>query len=289
MKSHLFLSLGLCLVVSHSFAANTITLQEALNSGAVSIDQIYSLGGHTGQNMEFVITNTTNKTIDLSINSGWLFEPADEGLQTMMLVQHKNVVIEKQGKRKTKVYTLCTEAHDGSPSDEDGFAMTKRSTGKLEKIATYLADKSYYNDEAAQPAVWVVSNNHQLSAVFSSNKTIQKDLVKYVADLTGQDVPWYNVKHTIQPGTPPIPQYIEAGFEFELPEAQDLTFGVYDMYGKAMKLIIEDKPLRKGHYRFKLEMEVFHLEPGIYYARAHSGNKTWKERMILIKKEDADD
>lgn len=124
--------------------------------------------------------------------------------------------------------------------------------------------------------------------------------IEFVNDSTGWSVDVYAILHTTNGGTyvavEPISNIIPSGFnlsqnypnpfnpiatiEFELPIEDDIVILVYDILGREVNKVIDDR-LKAGSYRFEFDGSA--LSSGIYfYTLYHSRGKITK-KMILSK------
>jgi hypothetical protein len=67
----------------------------------------------------------------------------------------------------------------------------------LQQLANFINEHKGFGDHAIQEAVWCVSDGHPLSYIYSDDPEQSKALTQFVAELTGQEMPWNSVKRML--------------------------------------------------------------------------------------------
>lgn len=163
-----------------SFAETTYKLAEAEQkklvllsiTGAVP-DTAYhgEYSSHYGPCMALQVANTTNQALNLYLEYGYKLEPEDSSLQTMIVTQTLLVKLQPRQKKDYRVFAMCSQAHDKGPSKDESFVLRTRASGNLLGV-TELINRKKYQSDAAQNAVWCLTDNYELSSITSEDTTM---------------------------------------------------------------------------------------------------------------------
>ncbi len=258
--------------------AKSILLAEAVENGYV---QIFAEGegGHTGNCLKLKIKNLRKKKIDIQIPAGLIFNSNDPSQQDLMITEERMLAIEGNKNRVAKMYAACIQAPNGSPTLGSGFSMSLLATGHLLEIAQYLAKEKLYKHDAAQYAIWAISDNKRVENIDHGK------LANHVADLLGVSHPEYVVLHkTIsQPGEPAYreaPSILKGRWKFKTEEDKLMTFGLYTLEGELKHAFFENKKKVRGLHKFSFTFKVFNMPQGEYYVRLMSDGEVIEEKKI---------
>lgn len=275
-KSNIVISLFL--ISTFFLQAKNITLTEAVEKGWIELSA-EGEGGHTGKCLKLKIKNLYKKKLDIQIPAGLMFNSADPQQQDLMITQERMLAVESNKKRVAKMYAACIQAPNGSPTVGSGFNMSMLASGHLLQVAQYLAKEKLYKNDAAQYAVWAVSNDKRVENIDHGK------LANYVADLLGKPRPEYVVVHktTSRPGEPAYreaPSIIKGRWKFKTEEEKIMTFGLYTLDGELKHAFFENKKKIKGLHKFSFTFKVFNMPQGEYYIRLISGDEIVEEKKV---------
>ncbi len=71
-------------------------------------------------------------------------------------------------------------------------------------------------------------------------------------------------------------------FVFKMKSAGDVSLHIYDMYGKLITTIIENKHLSGGKYIENFDPAKYNMEPGVYYFSLSNNYQNIKRKMIFV-------
>lgn len=268
----------LCLFSISILQAKSILLTDAVKQGYVELSA-EGEGGHTGKCLKLKIKNLRKKKLDIKIPAGLIFNSNDPVQQDLMIVEERILAIEGSKKRVAKMYAACIQAPNGSPTVGSGFNISMLASGHLLQVAHYLAKEKLYRNDAAQYAVWAVSNNKRIENIDHGK------LANYVADLLGKARPEYVVLHktTSQPGEPAYreaPSIIKGRWKFKMEEDKIMTFGLYTLDGELKHAFFENKKKVRGLHKFSFTFKVFNMPQGEYYIRLMSKEGVVEEKKV---------
>lgn len=174
------------------------TTSEILFTDACKLRKIKSVqksnGLHSGKSVLLEINNLTNTPLSIRIPAGTIFEPSNEGEQTLLTVQDQIVSVLPKIKANVAVSAYCCQATDASPRETSTFSVNKTSNPKLQKLVDFIKLKKIDVDYF-QSMVWTVSDNHSVAPIPSLTQT-DKEIRKFLCDLTNQKETWYSASQT---------------------------------------------------------------------------------------------
>ncbi len=172
---------------------NEITFSDAIKFRKIKSVQ-KSNGSHSGKSVILEINNQTNSNLTIRIPAGTIFEPSNEGEQTLLTVKDQIVSVLPKIKTNATVEAYCCQAHDASPRETSTFAVNKTTNPKLQKLVDFIKLKkievNYF-----QNMVWTVSDNHSVAPI-PSLSPIDKEIRKFLCELTNQKETWYSASQS---------------------------------------------------------------------------------------------
>lgn len=266
-----------------AFSAEKMTLEEAMSKQLIET-QIMGNGGHTGQALKIQLVSKHKKDLDLSLPAGMRFKSEDEGIQDLILTRAHQTVLAANSKKTLTLYAMCTQRHNMGPAEGNLFAYNGIAEGNLLKVAQYISQKNYQND-AGQASIWAITDGGGLYEIYDDSEAVVKDMQKFMADLTGQQTPWYSLQqNNFVPGPDvnPEPSVIHAKYEYNFTESASINLVVYDADGNEVYLITENQPVRPGTFRMNFKLTVQNMPRGNYYIRVTNGDQLLDERVVEI-------
>ncbi|MEX0968691.1 MAG: hypothetical protein WD077_15775 [Bacteroidia bacterium] len=274
--------LVICLLcVTIELSATKLT--DALKNGTVTL----KANAHEGKNINLILMNLQAATQEIEIEPGTILTSGDAGVQQAMLVQRKVVELPPNGTLATSAYGMCINAKRSGFFGQD-LNWHAEAEDKLKEVATFVAAHQLF-DETGQKAVWVVSDNHDLSGIHHEDADVMLNTRQYLSALTGKPVPWY-VKHyasaEFESCSGPVfsdeVASIEGNMEFYLRTNGALTFGIYNERGDLVQLFFSGRGTNPGEYSCDFTLEATNLKKGKYYARVWNDGNLVKQREIEI-------
>lgn len=273
------------LALSLAFAALHLTAVEselgrALRTGQVSLT-VSGLGGHRGACVRVDAENRTAVPVRYVIPSGWRFGSQDSSLQDLLVVGEQVLALAPNGRASVTCRAFCCEASMGGPGQGSAFTEGALADSALVKLARHLASSSY-GDDAAQQAVWAVSDGNPISAIDTDDAAATNALRQFVSTLTGRPVPWYTTAFAeANEGTVfnPNATRVTGRVEFQQQHAGVLSIVVKDAEGRTIHVLDEGRDLRQGKYTIDVEVTVRNWPTGRYSICFASDG-------VLLKKEE---
>lgn len=176
----------------HSPSEKAIHIQDAIQQGIISFTAT-SNGGHSEESVHLQMNNNTDKTIRIKIPAGTTYQPSEDDEQTLIQLNDDVLVLNPKQKRSKNLSAYCTEASDRCPSHESTFAISSTKDVHIKKLIEHLKNNPS-NKLDYQDAVWTITDGHSLSNIYRDDLHSKK-LRLFLADLTGQENPWYNSPH----------------------------------------------------------------------------------------------
>ncbi len=263
--------------------AKDIDLQDAIEQGMVKAN-VNGVGGHLGKVLALEVTNLQTKTIYINVPVGIQFHSEDEGLQDLINTQGTRLAIAAGRVNKLVLNAMCIQPSNGSPSVGSSFLVGTLATGALLELVQYIAEKKYL-DELGQSAVWTIVRNEGLENVYGPDPSKLNDLVKFMSQITGSQVPWYN-KEKLPPPPGQVfstePSVLHGIYTFHLEEKGFADLAIYDSTGKQVFLFLEHFEVLLGDNRLKFKLTVKGYKAGKYYARLFLDGELKEEKMFEI-------
>lgn len=267
--------------------AQNKSLPQALAEGLVTL-QAEGLGGHAGECLQATVTNVGKRPLRVVLGPGMVFQSQDTTLQDLLVVDNEEYLLAANQKRSFKLVGYCCEMYRGGPGTGAVFQLVNQSNDKLSQVANYLYKNYLDKNPMAQQAVWSVSDNADLSAVWDrAQPEKSKKLIEFLAQLTGRPVPWYRSEYAKAAPGPQMAKrpmmMIEADWEFTLPENDSLTLAVFNAEGQQMDVLMTNKLYSSGIYTFTFSYKTNRLPKGVYWFRMR-GKKLGlvKERKLVF-------
>lgn len=282
MQTALLPPLVLPLLLPGTFVPTEETpLERAVNNGMVTLTA-KSTGGHRAKCLMIELVNRTDRPVHTVVPAGWLMQNSDPEAQDLMIVDRLFVELPPRGNRSVACNAYCVESSDRSPTP----GAVLRSMGPAKpmwvKLAEHLVTGNVAADDA-QAAVWAVANDHDIAAIDASNT----DLRKFVAELTGREVPWYAKKYA-----PPTeeglvfsdaPTNVHGEIDFALNTHGVVTVLVHNAQGRLIRTIGRERHLGPGTYNMEMDLTVQGWAKGDYTISFHlDGSRLLKRLPFTI-------
>jgi len=245
-------------------AKEYVSIEKLLNEHKISLD-IKGTGGHQENCIAFDIKNLTNDTIFILIEQGRRFVSGDSDLQDILLVKKHEFASPPQGKTYKIGYGFCCESSMRSPSAGSvfkiGFMAPKEWIKVLDLINTYDFEAG-----AIQSAIWVLSDNHDISSVYSKNAEHMNRLRALLAKVKGIEIPWYSVSYKQDTAMVFTNQHLKVWGEidYQIKHNSMVSINVRSLDGMVMEILIEDMPVNPGFYTYKMDIPVYDWPKGEY-------------------------
>lgn len=187
---------ALFILITPVIRGEGLTLSDAIKKGLVkavitgnSHDSIKNYSSsYYGPCLLLNLQSSAKTTLNLRIESGRFLETADTSEQRMMITRDELIALQPFKKKSMSLYVMCTQMHDQSPGNESVLTLGKMAEGNLLTMAQFIG-KNNFQSQAAQQAIWVITDNNDPGSIFSDNTNEMNQLQQLVCTLTGKIPP----------------------------------------------------------------------------------------------------
>jgi len=239
---------------------------------------------HYGPCMALEVLSISGENLNLNLEYGYRLVPDDSSLQTMIVTQTLIVKLPPKQKKNFRVYAMCTEAHDGGPSPDARFVLRNRASGNLLGLTELLNRKKYQGD-AAQNAVWCLTNNYNVSSIYSTDTTMMYDLRNFVAKAKGID--WKKV-YEENNYTPPAPvrtfttrTVYSGSLSYSFPRTSKVMIALFDEDNRMKRVYVNNENQREGEYTYNYQIGSDEMDNKKHYLRMFRDGKLEEEISII--------
>lgn len=288
MKRLLFIIVFIAAVTPSFAQAVLMNLSEAVKINMVQVSGTATGQSYRSRALRLKIVNKSGSAIQLKVNQGVIFNPAEAGYQPLVCAGDESLTLQPFKDGQLDVQTFCADAPGRAPMQNLAYAYARVGSDTLIKVLQYLK-KNFLFDDLGQDAVWVLTNNHTLETVYDGTREMQAEkLIDYLSLLTGKPKPAYFISSTVNqtPGQPayiPKPLKIHAKFEQVLTEPKKLTLGIFNQSGKMIQEVFNNRPYGKAGHLFTVTFESANVPAGKYYIRLKEGESILQEKMVEVQ------
>lgn len=265
--------------------AAEITLAEAIHKGFVKAiltgnpgdSSKVLLSSYYGPCLRLNLQSQAKTTLNLRIECGRFLATADTNEQRMMITHDEMITLRPAGKISMNLYAMCTQMHDHAPDKESLLVLGGLAEGNLLTVARFIG-KNNFQSQAAQQAVWVITDDNEVGNIYSENTDEMNQLQKLICELTGKRRPVASHSIVYSSGM------VSGEIVFENKHHETYSFVMMDEAGGRIGTFFENKTIDKPtvttltwRFRFK------GFEKGVYYVKLiDSGNKVVVTRPVVI-------
>ncbi|MGQ0827101.1 MAG: hypothetical protein ACT4ON_01775 [Bacteroidota bacterium] len=281
LKSAICMLMAISIFTNSLFANKCISVEDAAKKGLVKLS-IKSRGGFTGEVIEMNLQNNTNQKLDLNVEAGRRLDSKNNSEQDILVTRSQEFFVNGKQSKTLMIYGMCCQAHNSSPKVNSIYSVGKLADSNLVKLANFLDTNKYYTNDAAQDAVWAVSDNESLGSIIGDDKKVVDALRKYVSEITGRPIPAYDIIYKQESDRDVMGRAnrIEGVFEYSVPADGSVTIGIYDEQGRLVQLLFQDITHEKGECKLYYTFRTREVQPGTYYARMNMNGMLQKEMKI---------
>jgi hypothetical protein len=293
MKKIIYLTILISVVVFTGFISvksskeKKLTLGDGLKSGMFKAS-VKGKGGHTGDCILMNIVNTSSLDTTIYIEAGRRLNSVDSTVQDILIVKEIPLLVRAGEEKNINIFGFCCQATNHSPSKDEDFEIGEMADSNLVKLAVFLS-KNTFDESIMQNAVWVVSNNHPLSSVGSSNANKRKELKKLHNLLAAiknlpLDFSWYSL--TFKTDTARlfsgVPDSLYGDIDYSLWNAVPASLLITDDRGHVVHRFFTEKIHNPNNYSYEVKLSVDGWPKGKYYLRLVANNQKKLEREFEL-------
>lgn len=293
MKRTTTFALALCLCSAASAASVSYKLNDAIKKNLVTVqfkgakaDTSFKgeVSSHYGPCIAMEIASNSTDALNLELEYGYQLLPSDTSVQNMMVTQNLMVNLAPKQKKNYRLYAMCIEASDGSPKEDMKFVLLKRSTGNLLGIAEFL-NKKKYQGNAAQDAVWCISDNRDLHSITSADTALMYDLRRCVAKLKG--MPDSSIYASLSSGSSaPARTYrtyytYSGSLSYNVSRSAKVLIALFDESNKMKTVYVNNENQRPGEYTYNYQLSSDEMQGKKHFLRMFRDGRLEEEITIL--------
>ncbi len=241
-----------------------ISIEKLLKNNSVR-GEISGLGGYQEYCIEFDITNNTADTLPVLIEPGRRLVSDDSTQQDILLVKEIRTLLLPRETKKLKGYGFCCEASMRSPGSRSGYSVGYMAPKPWIQLAEVI-NKNNFPPQAIQYAVWVLSDNHDISSIYGDNAESIDLLRRTVASIKGIELPWYSIAY--EKDTAMLfsgrAERLWGTLEYHLKTNAIITINVRNKNGAIVAIIMKAMAHNPGPYLFDVDLQVKNWPKGDY-------------------------
>lgn len=288
MKALLMLPV-LCLALAGvSWARTTkIPLTSAISEGLVTVSAHKTAQSYNDKGLALVIENKSRQTLALQVDPALIFTPEDTTYQDLVIAGNVSTTIAPGASGRVLLQSYCAKSYARAPSTGLAFRFSHKGDSTMIKLLHFIGVHAV-NKEVAQHAIWVLTNGHELGAVYDpAQDEASRRMIAFMAALLGQQLPDYYKLYYIDtaPGRPVFRRRalkIFADFRWTLEQPCQLTLAVYDSTGRIVDKMFEHKDFKRGRYELTAKFESADVAAGNYYIRLLGDGRVLEEKKVSV-------
>lgn len=263
---------------------DTVSIGNAFLKKLINLS-IKGKGGYSGECISMKIKNTGKDTVLLFIEAGRRLDSKDSSMQDILIVKDTYLVLASKQERTVDAYGFCCQAKKAAPAKDAIFSVGEIASKELMELARYI-NKAKLSAGSIQQAVWVVSDNNEISSVVDDGTEAVANLRKFLAEQKNIEMPWYNTfyKKNAQELFSGKPEKITGKIDYSI--FNDLTMvtaTIRDESGTIVKSFLVNKAAMRGEYTFDFSWDVSQMPLGNYIIRLTANQAELKKLPIKLK------
>ncbi len=288
MKNLIMLTAIMCIftIFSKTTYCKEISISEALKNKMIAI-KVKSTSGHTGECLSIRMVNLKNSKLNIIIEPGRMFIPADSNVQNLIVVKRENIELAPNQVKTNKITAVCAQKEDAGPRQDLVFTTGNFGNTDAKKFAEWLDTKAYYNNSNTQNAMWTFTDN--MAPEFSIYSEHDKEMLAYVAAAKNLNYEKLLKKFTSFNSSnsyiPPAKTKFTftSTLNFTVITPQVLKVELCDKNNAVVKQCIAGDTLAVGPNSKRVVITNDDLENGKYYLKVYIDGKMITRREIDMK------
>lgn len=293
MKTIFFSIYLLCVIILISATSpennfpEKLNIEDALKKGVVKVE-VSGKGGYSGECINLKLKNISSLDTTIYVEAGRRLNSVDSTVQDILIVKELPVFVKAGEEKEVNLFGFCCQATNHAPAKDEKFDIGHIADSELVIIAQFL-NKNPFDENIMQNAIWVVSNNHPLSSVGSSNQIKRKELKKLHNVLAAikhlpEDFSWYSL--TFKTDTAQlfsgVPDSLYGDIEYSVWNNCEVSITLSDSIGHVVERFMVEKPHNPNKYNYEIKTSVFGYPKGKYFVRLFTNNQMKLEKKIEL-------
>jgi hypothetical protein len=260
-----------------------ISVEEACKKGLIQAEWL-GQGSHMGECISLELKNRSVDSVYILVESGRKLVSQDTALQDILIIEEERFELAAGERTRLSIFGFCCESSMASPSDSSIFLTGRIADEILVKLANYLDEHQDLPLSEMQDAVWAISNDHPVSGIYDSDSQALKDLKKYVAELKGEDVPWYSSEYKKDEDRlfTNFTTSIQGELEVTIPHNCMVTICIVNSLNQSMEIFEEDVPYLPGTYSYSFKIPVHTWAKGEYYLKFFTDGNLFFQKSFKL-------
>ncbi len=236
--------------------------------------KIFGIGGYQGNCIKFDISNKTSDTLFIRIEPGRKLISEDTTIQDILIIKEQLITLLPKASLIRDGYGFCCESSMSSPYKNSKFDIGVMSSQNIVKLAEFL-NENRFPISAMQSAIWVFSNNHQISSIIDDDEKKVRPLKEFVANLLGIEIPWYSITYAKDTARVFSDKalLIYGIMKFKIQNNCIVTITVRDNNGMLVETIAEELSYGPGNYFYNVNLNINNWLKGKYTIFIHDDSK----------------
>ena len=263
---------------------DTVSIGNAFLKKLINLS-IKGKGGYREECINMKMKNLGKDSILLFVEAGRRLYSQDSSMQDILIVKDMYIPLASNQERIVSAYGFCCQAHKSAPAKDAVFSVGEIASKELMELARYI-NKAKLGAGSIQQAVWVVSDNNEISSVVDDGTEAVANLRKFLSAQKNIEMPWYNTfyKKNAQQLFSGKPEKITGKINYSI--FNDLTMvaaNIRDENGTIVKSFLINKTAMRGDYTFDFSWDVSKMPLGNYTIRLTANQAELKKLAIKLK------
>ncbi|MEM7085480.1 MAG: hypothetical protein AAF489_04815 [Bacteroidota bacterium] len=221
---------------------------------------------HYIQPIVITLTNTSAKTIKVTIPNGQLFTSA--AVQDVIVTQKELITLAPGESKSLPLYAMCIQQNESGSNAMETYTPGNIATGHLAELAQEIEDRKDFNT-LGQYSIWAITDGVHLNTISGFDEEEALYLRTYTADLLNVPVPEYDPNDylTNYHDNGLINRSATGKFKFYFSSESAVTIAMFDENDIVVRELYNNPNTPKGKHdlEFKFDVEVYRDK--VYYVR----------------------
>ena len=229
------------------------------------------------------VTNKTNKKIEINIPPGLHFATVDSNYQDVISTQERTMLIAANASKTIAMPGLCIQNHNSAPGGKTEFTLGAMALDKTLALAEFLDLKNIQGSQAQQ-AMWVLTDNNNLTNIIGFDDRHEQELLDKTADLAGLpkiSIEDYkelkNKRHN-----PVYTSSLKGYFKFEFPRKTRVQIAIFNQDHVLIKEVFNQE-VEAGFHKVEYKLETTDYEGKKIISQMIAYNKVVSKRTIDLR------
>jgi len=273
--------------VNHTDKQKKFSIEDAVKSGMFKAE-VKGLGGHSGECITLNVLNLSSIDTTIYIEAGRRLNSVDSTVQDILVVREVPLMVKAGEEKNIKLFGFCCQATNSGPQKDAAYDLGHMADSQMVRLAVFL-NQNPYDEYTIQNAVWVVSDNHPLASVHSSDVSKRKELRKLHALLASikhlpVEFSWYTLTYKTDTTRlfSGVADSLFSDFDYSLWKNCAASLTLNDSMGKVIKRFFVNKAHNPNTYNYEIRISVANLSKGKYYVRLIADNQMKVEKVFEL-------